>query len=64
VDDCKNLPDYETLTLRIHHTPKLDFGNLQKRSCFIIFAARYRERFGELPSKTLLQSRQLRQRLN
>jgi len=29
-----------------------------------IFAARYRERFGELPSKTLLQSRQLRQRLN
>jgi hypothetical protein len=35
VDDCKNLPDYETLTLRIHHTPKLDFGNLQKRSCFI-----------------------------
>ncbi len=29
-----------------------------------VFAARYRERFGELPSKTLLQSRQLRQRLN
>lgn len=29
-----------------------------------IFAARYRERFGELPSKTLLQSRQLRLRLN
>ena len=29
-----------------------------------IFAARYRERFGELPSKTLLQSRQLRHRLN
>lgn len=29
-----------------------------------IFAARYRERFGELPSKTLLQSRQLRQSLN
>jgi len=29
-----------------------------------IFAARYRERFGELPSQTLLQSRQLRQRLN
>ena len=28
-----------------------------------IFAARYRERFGELPSKTLLQSRQLRHRL-
>jgi len=29
-----------------------------------IFAARYRERFGELPSKTLLQSRQLRLSLN
>ena len=29
-----------------------------------IFAARYRERFGELPSKTLLQSRQLPHRLN
>ncbi len=29
-----------------------------------IFAARYRERFGELPSHTLLQSRQLRHRLN
>jgi hypothetical protein len=29
-----------------------------------IFAAPYRERFGDLPSKTLLQSRQLRQRLN
>jgi hypothetical protein len=22
VSDCKNLPDYETLTLRIHHSPK------------------------------------------
>ena len=29
-----------------------------------IFAARYREKFGELPSKTLMHSRQLRQRLN
>ncbi|NBQ05810.1 MAG: AraC family transcriptional regulator [Betaproteobacteria bacterium] len=29
-----------------------------------IFAARYREKFGELPSKTLMLSRQLRQRLN
>jgi HTH-type transcriptional regulator/antitoxin HigA len=43
VDDCKNLPDYETLTLGIHHTPKLDFGNLQKRSCFIRYEAHYTE---------------------
>jgi transcriptional regulator GlxA family with amidase domain len=29
-----------------------------------VFAARYRERFGELPSETLRQSRQLSQYLN
>ncbi|WP_394755971.1 hypothetical protein, partial [Rhodoferax sp.] len=33
--DRKNLPDHETLTPRIHNTPKPDSGNLQKRSCFI-----------------------------
>ena len=35
MDDCKNLPDHETLTPRIHNSQKPDSGNLQKRSCFI-----------------------------
>jgi hypothetical protein len=38
VDDCKNLPDHETLTPLIHNTPKPDSGNLQKRSCSIAAA--------------------------
>ena len=39
MDDRKNLPDHETLTPLIHNSPKPDYGNLQKKSCFIRWVA-------------------------
>jgi recombination protein RecT len=36
VDDRKNLSDHEILSTANQQHPKLNFGNLQKRSCFII----------------------------
>jgi hypothetical protein len=35
VDDRKNLSDHEILSTANQQHPKLNFGNLQKRSCFI-----------------------------
>jgi hypothetical protein len=39
VDDRKNLSDHEILSTANQQHPKLNFGNLQKRSCFIVESA-------------------------
>ena len=41
MDDRKNLPAHETLSIANHQHPKPNLGNLQKRSCFIFTWRRY-----------------------